>query len=297
MRHSNQTIVGLTLLLAGCPAVEPIDEDQTAGVPTEVQRIFTESCVAPACHDSASAAQGLSLEAGVAGNILTATAQQVPLPLVARGNVAGSYIAIKMLPEDFEAEVPRVGGIMPPPGQHEISQEDLALVIGWIAGAPLPGGGSGETEGETDTDTDTDTVDETDGEPMVLSCALEDIKPGAPNPIEAGTGVGEIPPDIADALEVNCGCHYAGLPYERPLPPYTGVLDMATWAGFHEEHSFPLCQDDLAYLCVLERLDHNLPMPPSQCSLEDGSRISEDDLDLLYQWLEEGAPDGATWEP
>jgi hypothetical protein len=294
MRHSSITKVALALLLAGCPAVEPIEEDNgTGGIPTAIQRIFNESCVGTvACHQSG-AVSGLSLEPGDSAMILTATAQQAPMRLVDRGNVQDSYVAIKVLPDRSDA---RIGDLMPPPGQgYEISEEDRALLVGWIGGAQLPGGEPPDTDGETETGTDGETDTET--EPMVQSCALEDIKPAAPNPIESGTGVGEIPPDIADALEVNCGCHYADPPYEAPLAGYSGMLDMTTWAGFQEEHTFALCQSDVAFECVQERLVHSLPMPPAQCVLEDGSRITDEDLALLNAWLDEGAPDGATWTP
>lgn len=292
MRHASMTHVGLALCLVGCPAVKPIEEENgSGGIPTEIQRIFDESCANAGCHGMGTAQQSLNLEADQSPSILTTNAQQNPsLLLVDLGSVDGSYLAIKMIPEHMG----RTGDIMPPPG-YSIPEEDRALVLGWIAGAPLSGGGTGgETEG---VETDDTTEGETGTEPMVQSCALEDVKPGAPNPIEAGTEAEQIPPDIADALERNCGCHYAEQPLANSLAPYPGMLDMATWAGFQEELAFPLCESDVAYVCVQERLDHALPMPPAQCVLEDGSRITDEDLALLDAWLDEGAPDGATWTP
>jgi hypothetical protein len=185
---------------------------------------------------------------------------------------------------------------MPPPGSgFELSEEDRALLVGWIGGAPLPGGGTGAPS-DDDTGGD-DTEGETeDEEIMVQSCDLADIAPSAPDPVEAGTASEQIPPDIGEALTRNCGCHYAD-PEPTTLAAYTGPLDIATWAGFHEEHPFVLCESDLAHECVRERLLHETaPMPPTTCVLEDGSPITEDDLALLDAWLDAGAPDGTDWE-
>jgi hypothetical protein len=295
MRRLTVTIVGLALL-GGCPAIEPIDEDDgNGGIPTEIQRIFDQSCVGDAaCHGPGSAT--LSLDAGSSAGILTASSAQVPLPLVELGNVTDSYMAIKVLPD---REPDRIGMLMPPPGTFELTDEDRALLVGWIGGAPLPGGGA-ETEGPDDDTGDETAGEDTEEEIVEQSCDLSDIAPGAPNPVQVGTGAEQIPPNIGSALTRNCGCHYAEGPYEGgpTLAGYspTGPLDMTTWAGFQEEHMFPLCDSDVAHECVRERLDHALPMPPAQCVLEDGSRITDEDFERLDAWLAAGAPDGANWE-
>jgi hypothetical protein len=297
MRHLRMTLVGLTLLV-GCPAVEPIDDDSgNGGIPTEIQRIFDESCgtAEGTCHASGNPI--LALDAGSSAAILNASSGQAPLPLVELGNVSGSYLAIKVLPDHPQ----RVNSLMPPPGTaYELSDEDRATLVGWIGGAPLPGGGTDAMQDTDDTTGDDTTGEDTEQEIVQQSCDLSDIAPDAPDPVQVGTGAEQIPPDIGSALTRNCGCHYAEGPYEggptlAGYPP-TGLLDMTSWAGFQAEQMFPLCESDVAHECVRERLDHALPMPPTSCVLEDGSRISDADFELLDAWLAASAPDGATWE-
>jgi hypothetical protein len=298
MRHLTMTLVGLTLLV-GCPGIQAIDDDDNGngGIPTEIQRIFDESCGTAdgTCHASGNPI--LALDAGSSPAILNASSGQAPLPLVELGNVTGSYLAIKVLPEP---QPQRIGNLMPPPGSaYELSDEDRATLVGWIGGAPLPGGETG-TQDTDDTTGDDTTGDDTEEEIVEQSCDLSDIAPDAPNPVQVGTGAEQIPPNIGSALTRNCGCHYAEGPYEGAptlvgYPP-TGPLDMITWAGFQQEQMFALCDSDVAHECVRERLDHALPMPPTSCVLEDGSRISDDDFELLDAWLAAGAPDGATWD-
>jgi hypothetical protein len=172
-------------------------------------------------------------------------------------------------------------------------QEDLAIVLGWIAGADLPGGG-GESEstgsgGESDTS----------GGEVLQACGIDDLKPGAPNPIDAGTGAMQIPPDIATILADNCGCHYADELAVTTVADYLGLADLATWSGWQEEHPSPNVAGIVKDI-VRQRLDPTSPQimpPPVHCNLGGGETMPLADRQTLIDWIEAGTPDGATWMP
>jgi len=190
------------VLAAGCTQVEKLEDDGgsgNAGIPTEVQRAFDESCAISSCHDSAARQGGLDLSATAAPGIIGGQSSQSDLPLVELGNVQGSYLAVKMLPN------PPAGSQMPigvPPGVD--NPTNIAIILGWIAGAPLPGGGGGEGGSTTEApvDTTTDAPAESTGEPEVKLCGLEDVAPGEPNPFDIGMNAGQIPPDVGEASVV-----------------------------------------------------------------------------------------------
>jgi hypothetical protein len=159
--------------------------------------------------------------------------------------------------------------IIPPPPAM-LAPEDQLLVVGWIAGATLPGDG-----------TDSDATDETGLQ--VQGCAIEDYDSSGQSPVEAGVGVGLIPPDIADVLERNCGCHYVNEPARH-------LLRIDTWDDFHVERN-----GEPVHARARTRLHSAAaPKPPLSCRLEDGSNISTEDFERLDAWYEAAAPTVST---
>lgn len=124
-------VLGTVLVLGGCNRVTRIDQGDASGaespVPAPVQERLTASCAIPSCHVSGSV--GPDLSAASAG----AWVDQVGGggPYISFGDVDNSYLIEKMLPG------PSAGSQMPlPPGVLEA--EDLAVIVGWVAGVEFP---------------------------------------------------------------------------------------------------------------------------------------------------------------
>lgn len=262
----------------GCTQLEALpDEGGNQGVPRVVQDIFDTKCAGGLCHTQGGNEGGLSLDTDFVGNASTQG-----IPVVDIGNVANSYLAIKILPEaPVGATVSLVGSPMPPPGETPLTDTEQAIIIGWIAGA---------LQGE-DTDTATDTESDTGSPGFVRS--IEDVQAGAPDPIDAGTGAGQIPAEIGEILAGNCGCHY--VPADEVEPPYlgyVGALSMATHADFHA-----MFGTMFAYEVVHARVMPDAPaiMPPPYACEDGGLTMPEDQRTRLLEWLDAMAPDGANW--
>lgn len=274
-------LVVATVGIGGCEQVKRVEGDGGECVPAEVQAAFERSCGGASCHIGG-AQGGLSLSANDAGSVVGKASVGSTLPLVELGNTAGSYMAQKLT-----GAAGITGDPMPPTGTGtENARNDVNTILTWI------GGGVFECDAGTGTsDTETDTT----GGPMLRGCGLADLNPAAPNPIVAGTGAMQIPPDIATILADNCGCHYTN---EFPTPPPyidylegspTQPLDMATWGGFQA------MKGAVPYHAVtLDRVNGGPPiaMPPPDPHCE---AMPADQMATLVQWLEMGAPDGATW--
>ena len=129
--------LALTLLSACAYQLEPRDEAATgegAAVPAIVQQIFDDSCATAGCHAGGSPAAGLSLAADASAAALGGTSTQRPeLALVEPGDPSASYLALKLLP----AADGRADGTARMPAGAELDPVELAIVIGWIGGAPL----------------------------------------------------------------------------------------------------------------------------------------------------------------
>lgn len=282
--------------LGACTQLEPIDDGGAgaARIPDEVQRAFDDSCATAGCHDAASRQGGLDLSATAAPTIIGGASTQSELPLVELGNVEGSYLALKLLPE------PPAGVRMPVGG--DVEGIDNAIILGWIAGATLPGGGvEGTTGGAGETTESTATAtrgeDESTGSSMQL-CGLDDVAPGVQSPFDIGTAAGQIPPDVGEALSNNCGCHEVD-PTDLVMGafPYTGMLHFSTIAEVQGE--YPVGDMTRPVIdALLERLHSDAPNPmppPYYCDLGDGTVITDDDRQLLVDWLMAGAPDAPSW--
>lgn len=298
MTRSLRFSLVLVLAPTGCEQVKKLDVDPQAGLPCEVQRIFTESCAIAGCHDGSTQKPDLRAEASPTS--IESQADQAASPYVVVGNPAGSYMASKLVQEVPDGWIPRTMDLMPPAGVP-LAASDRALLLGWIAGAELEacgGATGGDDGGPTSTGGGDDDVagETTTGAAEPLSCATADVVTEGEKTIDAGVGAGQIPTDIAEVLDSNCGCHYGTM--TNVFIPYAGLLDMTTLAGFEAESVMPtnMPATDL----IQSRLDHEnaaLHMPPiTFCRTEDGDAMPPADYDLLKAWLEAGVPDGATWE-
>ncbi len=293
-------VAALGLGLGACTELEKLDPDGGSGarIPDRVQTAFDVSCNIPGCHNSA-AAGGLNLTATASPDIIGGQSTQSSLPLVELGNVDGSYLAIKMLPEVPEG-VLRQGERMPLGGA--LDSEDNAIILGWIAGAELPGGG-GE-EDSTDDGADTDPTGEpeetstgsTGGGGGIVACGLEDVAPDVASPFDIGDAATQIPTDVGAALEANCGCHEVS-PDDviEGAFPYQGMLHFSTIAEIQSDHMGRPVRE-----VMLDRIDSTEPtrMPPTYyCDLGGGEVITAEDQELLVDWLTQGAPDAPNWNP
>ena len=85
---------------------------------------------------------------------------------------------------------------------------------------------------ERSVDGDSDDGAPTSGEPGPPLCATQTLSTGD-SWLVSGEASGEIPADVGDALERNCGCHFADLDtFEANTPLYYGSLRMSTWSDF-----------------------------------------------------------------
>lgn len=277
-------IVAGLAVASGCVQVEKLD-DAGQSVPTEVQRVFDERCAIGSCHDSSTRQAGLSLAASDAAGIIgQPSSQNSSFALVELGSVETSYLAAKILPSP-PPEIDLVGDIMPPGADLSNNElaTDVAIILGWIAGADLPGGEGGSV-GDDDDD---------DG---LQACGIVDVNPGATSPIDAGVEAGQIPISIGTVLAGNCGCHYvtngtgplAGQVYTT-LPMATLDDFQATYPGANPAYSGLRTRE-----AALDRVGKGT-MPPLNCVVEGGNNILSSDFDALVAWLQAGAPDAPTW--
>lgn len=285
----------LGLLVPGCTQLEKLDGDSggNAGIPTEVQRAFDESCAIGNCHDAATRQGGLDLSATGAPSIIGGASSQSDLPLVELGNVQGSYLALKMLPSPPSGSTMPVG--VPPDADNPTN---VAIILGWIAGATLPGGATaGDSTSDTPAESTSDTTpaETTTGSDVKL-CGLADVAPAVPNPFDIGMNAGQIPPDIGAVLSNNCGCHEVdAADLIMGAFPYAGAVHFSTIAEIHSDY-----MGTLVSARMLERVQSEMPNrmpPPYYCDLGDGSVITEADRQLLIDWLTAEAPDASSWMP
>jgi len=129
------------------------------------------------------------------------------------------------------------------------------------------------------------------GEPL-LKCAIESLVPGTPNPIDAGTGPGQLPLEIGELLANNCGCHYVDPgELERGVPAYNGTIPLATWQDFQTPFNGIVTWQRVRQRAVIE-----LSMPVTfYCDAQEFGSLSTEDHTLLEAWLTAQAPDGASW--
>jgi hypothetical protein len=158
-----RTSCAVALLLAACNQLEAVEDGGSGGgggVPPEVRAAFEGSCGLQGCHSAGATAPvlaGADLDNLVGSRYVTI------------GDIAASYLAVKMLPDEVVAAlgVSRTGARMPQTG--DFLNPNNQIILAWIAGASFEGGGGTDTDtdtGGTDTDaTDTDTTTGMPAEP------------------------------------------------------------------------------------------------------------------------------------
>jgi hypothetical protein len=281
------------LLLTACPAVEPTGEESAGdSVPAPVQATFTMYCALPACH---SGVQEPNLSEGNTAESIKGVGT-TGIPFVTFGDVENSRLA--------EILLPSTPGNMPPIGNPKPPPLEVAVIFGWIAGAPFP---EDETTSGTSTTMPTTTMTESSGgEPML--CSLEVIDPAADvgAAVDAGNTATQIPTVIGDVLVANCGCHYTDTVPMEYGAVYAGNQGLATLDDFQGDWMGILpggFEGMPAYAAIAARIDFVAPMPPPLYCDPDGEPAMESmtmtqaDYDLLTHWLGMEAPDGASYVP
>lgn len=133
-------VLGMLLTLGACNEVTRIDEGDGGGsdsaVPGPVQERLTQSCAIPSCHVSGSVTPDLSAASGGAWVSQSGGGG----PYITFGDIENSYLIEKMFPS------PSAGSQMPlSPGVLET--EDLAVIVGWVAGVEFPDEGGADESG------------------------------------------------------------------------------------------------------------------------------------------------------
>ncbi|MEM6992120.1 MAG: hypothetical protein AAF721_16540 [Myxococcota bacterium] len=293
----NRTILTAWFLVGvtGCASqLQPVEDEGGDGtedlMPPHVADAFERACGSAACHGGT---QTPALTAAAAPDIIGGSSAAGGLPFVELGNLQGSYIAIKMLPDALlDDPGARVGGLMPVPGT-EVDPADISIILGWIAGTVPPAGDGGATDGMTDGGMTDDAADDTTGGGPTQACGIGDLAPGVDSPVVMGDEADVIPTEIGMIIENNCGCHLAaaeelimGAP-QAPAPAPDGVgTDFTTLAGIRANVEN-----------VATRINDTASAmpPPYYCEIRDVQSLTQADFDALSMWLADGAPDGATW--
>ncbi len=288
-------VVVMTLAAGACKELVPIDDGGGgAQVPTAVQEAFDRSCALSGCHGMGAAQAGLSLDAGASASVVGGSSS-AGIPMVTLGDVCQSYLALKIMSPDKNMCDTQIAGALMPPGTRGDPdvQLDIAIILGWIAGAELPGGGSGGSGGTGGSGTGG----------AFVGCGLGDVSnKGLSSPVVAGDMAGMIPTDVGQALTDNCGCHLVDNPDDFTAPPsfwrYTGMFDLRTYDALQAASGSPTCAGMTNWECMNKRVvtDGNMP-PPGYCSEQDMGALPQADYDLLSKWLADGAPDAPNWTP
>ena len=283
------------LAISGCVQIEGVGPAGAEGdeVPPRVQAVFDAQCAVAGCHDATTRAGSLSLAATDTAALLSgASANQEPsLALVERGSVADSYLAIKLLAE-APAGRSRQGERMPLGGTS--NPDDIALVIGWIAGAEVDGDAMSDADGSNDADgAGSSDGDESSGSiDMGGTCGVEALASSGIAQIDAGPGEAQIPEVIGDVLFTNCGCHLAQeLVPEAQAFQYDLPFDLTSLEGWRG-----IANGREAAAVVRERVVEQATMPPAYaCDDGSGDAMAPGDRDLLAEWVAAGLPGGEAW--
>lgn len=200
-------LLASVVLPLGCGLEEITDGGTDNAIPAEVQAALDESCATSnACHAGNPALVELSASGSAA---LLDTNSPSGDPYVDFGNIEGSYLARKMLGTNI------TGAKMPLNEQSPNDALNVALILGWIAGAEFPDGG-----GESGTDTSGE--DTTTG--VEEECYATPPIPAAPS-FEA---------DVWPTFEARClgsGCHDTVNPQMPDAAgAYANLVDIASSA-------------------------------------------------------------------
>ncbi len=299
-------VTGLLGLACSSSTPGSSPEPEPEPIPDAVQRAFEASCMHEGCHDTA-AAGGLSLAAEDSQAIVGGPSTQSELPLVVVGDLAGSYMAIKLLPDgQLPPGAVRHEDRMPADGIDGDDVEHVNTILAWIAGygpsetsgnatggTTSNGSSTGSAGGDSDSGTTGGDDDPTDpgpgtnsgGGPVDPACSVQEVTEGVvSNPLDKGNEAGQIPLLVGVALEERCGCHTLA---DRELNTKFPALLAPGGSLFLD------LGDTVSIGASLEDVMFGaMSMPPGSCP-----SIPSDDLAVLDKWFQDGQPDGATFEP
>ena len=259
--------LALPLLSSACGeliGLTPGDEQ----LPLEVRDAFEARCAE--CHSGATPAGGVILSGDGVATLEGAPSSVPGIPLLTRGDISRSYIALKMLEPDV-LDVLIEGGSLPPnfaiDGQRmplggDLDSPDSARIIGWIAGAPSLG-----TTGEGDTE------DAEDGTPG-----------GSTSDVDTSGGESlSFAEDIYPLLARCTSCH--GLEptlSEGPTAAYDALVDVESSL---EGHTYVVPgEPDASYL--LEKIKAE---DPGNRMPRGGEPLPPESVELVEEWIIEGA--------
>ncbi len=278
-------VIIASLLATGCNELREVGEGGVnGGIPTRVQQAFDESCAEDGCHDATNAQAGLDLTAAAAPRIIEGSSTG-GIPMVTVGDVCSSYMAIKLIPPgESVCDTPIIGTSMPAGEVTQADQENVAVILGWIAGADLPGGG-----GETG--------------PDAQMCGVSDVSMGALSTpvISSDSDPMTIPTDVGDVITRNCGCHLVDDPMDfiPPVGHYDRNVPLRTWAEIHADHPNTMAPwyESIRFRVVAQASPVLVMPQTAYCMEQDVGAMSQADYDILSQWLNDDAPDAPTWTP
>ena len=255
----------LTLTLEGCGELAALDDagdDGGSSIPIEVEDAFAESCALSGCHDSASRAGGLSLDAADLSSLVGKPSGGSDLPLVEIGDVHGSYLAIKMLPDDVLSANALVRSGSRMPTTNDFQNPNNATILAWIAGAEFPEDGDGSTGSSTGTST--------------------------------GDGMPTFDADILPILSMKCSCH------QSAASGSNGNLSFPAADAYN--NLVGVASDDIPGMNLIEPnepdnsyLLHKLKGTQADVGgagglMPIGPPLDDADLQLFEDWISAGAP-------
>ncbi len=303
-------LLGVVALACG----EPEPAGPRGDIPEPVQRAFDHSCAESGCHDASARASGLSLDPRDSPYIVGGDAYQSELPLVALGDVDGSYLAIKLLPPGQIPEgVERSYDRMPLGEPDEQDEQNVQTILQWIADPPPATGtttgrvegdnssssvggsddsGTGSSSGAADTTSTGSGSTTTSGDnPSRPACSVEIVTEGEIiDPLNKGDAAGQFPPSVGDVLEDRCGCHTLA---DRELnTEFPGLLAPGNSLFLEHGDMSRALGDSTLGAVMQDEIFGTMGMPPGSCPI-----IPADEEAILQKWFDDGLPDGARFVP
>jgi hypothetical protein len=250
--------------LAGCNQLEKLGATDTAGatgMPPEVRAAFEDSCGKSGCHVAGGTAPTLT------GGSLDAL---VGTEYVTIGDIPGSLIAVKMLPDaTLEAlGLKRESGARMPLDQDFLNPNNQ-IILAWIAGAEFADTGGGSTGGDTATTGATATT----GEPAAPTFT-----------------------NVQAIFTASCSCHTVidpplGSLSLKMADAYANIVNVKA-VGLPTMNLITPNDPDNSYLYF--KLTHTGPEILAAGGMggmmPDGAPLSADQLLLIEEWINAGAP-------
>jgi hypothetical protein len=242
----------------GCGLEEITDGGGEDKVPAAVQAAFDESCATAGCHANGGAQ--VNLGPGASDALLTTMASTGD-PFVVLGDLEASYVARKILGRDI------TGGPMPLVEQSPNDPVNVAIILGWIAGAEFDDGG-GDGDGDTG-----------DGDGDVPCYAV------APVPMEPSFAT-----DVWPTLEARCteNCH-ASMALNPHMPDAAGAF--ASLVGVASSNGMNYVTADVpdeSYVWHKLSATHAF-VGGGGSSMPSGGQMCTVEMQTIYAWILTGA--------